>query len=387
MVRVAHFADTHLGFRQYNLEERERDFYEVMDEIAEKIIEERAEIVIHSGDLFDSPKPPAQAYYAFKKFLNELEGKAKVFTVLGDHDTPKRRGMPPHKVFDDKIQILGLGSGEHQTLDLKGEEVLIAGISHLGRRYRDLLIEELKKLETLASKHPISILALHQAIDRFFSLEEAYELRMDEIPRNFKYYAMGHLHSRVLTSFGNGVLAYAGSTEIIRSDEIADWEKRGKGFYIVDISNEDVNVERVDLERIRAQLRVKLNYKNFEEELKNFLDTIGDYKKPPIMHVTVEGREVDRQKVQQVLNQLLAKRVLYFRSKIDEETEREPSKIISEEMNIRTLMREYFGDEKISELAYELFKVLRSGDVEEAKRIAEDYLRGLKQNEAEKSLP
>ncbi|MFN3384682.1 MAG: exonuclease SbcCD subunit D [Archaeoglobaceae archaeon] len=387
MVRVAHFADTHLGFRQYNLEEREQDFYEVMDEIAEKIIEERAEIVIHSGDLFDSPKPPAQAYYAFKKFLNKLEGKAKVFAVLGDHDTPKRRGMPPHKVFDDRIRILGLASGEHQTLNLKGEEVFIAGISHFGRRYRDLLIEELKKLETLASKSPISILALHQAIDKFFSLEEVYELRMDEIPRNFKYYAMGHLHSRVLASFGNGTLAYSGSTEIIRSDEIADWEKSGKGFYIVDIGKEDVGIEKVNLERIRPQLRVKFGYENFEEELEKFLDTMEDYKKPPIVHVTVEGREVDRQEVQQVLNQLLTKRVLHFRSKIVEKTERKFVEMKTGEMNIRTLLREYFGNEKISELAYELFRVLRAGDIEEAKRITEDYLRGLMQNEAEKSLP
>ncbi len=387
MVRIAHFADTHLGFRQYNLEEREQDFYDVMDEIAEKIVEERAEIVIHSGDLFDSPKPPAQAYYAFKKFLNKLEGKAKVFAVLGDHDTPKRRGMPPHKVFDDRIRILGLASGEHQTLNLKGEEVFIAGISHFGRRYRDLLIEELKKLETLVSKNSISILALHQAIDKFFSIEDVYELRVDEIPRNFKYYAMGRLHSRMLASFGNGTLAYSGSTEIIKSDEIADWEKSGKGFYIVDIGKEDVHVEKVNLERIRPQLRVRWDYKNFEEELEKFLNTIEDYKKLPIVHATVEGREVDRQKVQQVLNQFLAKRVLHFRSKIIEETEREFFEMKTGEMNIRALLREYFENEKISEFAYELFKALRIGDIEEAKKIAEDYLRGLRQNDVEKSSP
>jgi exonuclease SbcD len=42
VVRIAHVADTHLGFRQYNLDEREQDIYEVMDEIADKILEERA---------------------------------------------------------------------------------------------------------------------------------------------------------------------------------------------------------------------------------------------------------------------------------------------------------------------------------------------------------
>ncbi|MEM3733899.1 MAG: DNA repair exonuclease [Nitrososphaerales archaeon] len=217
MVRVAHVADTHLGFRQYNLDDRERDLYEVMDEVADKIIEERAEIVVHSGDLFDSPRPLTQAYYHFKKFLAKLEGKVKVFSILGDHDTPKRVGMPPHRLFDDKIQILGLGGGKYKILSLKGQEVLVAGVSHLGRRYRELLVEELRKLDSVAAEYPVSILALHQAVDKFFTFEEAYELRLDELPRNFKYYAMGHLHSRVEATFGDGTLAYSGSTEIIRA--------------------------------------------------------------------------------------------------------------------------------------------------------------------------
>ena len=33
MVRIAHFADTHLGYKQYNLDEREKDIYDALDEI------------------------------------------------------------------------------------------------------------------------------------------------------------------------------------------------------------------------------------------------------------------------------------------------------------------------------------------------------------------
>ncbi|MDH5806581.1 MAG: exonuclease SbcCD subunit D [Candidatus Verstraetearchaeota archaeon] len=380
MVRVAHVADTHLGFRQYNIDEREHDLYEVMDEIADKIIEERAEIVIHSGDLFDSPRPLAQAYYAFKKFLAKLEGKVKVFSILGDHDTPKRRGMPPQRLFDDRMQILGLTGGEYQTLNLKGQEVLIAGISHVGRRYRELLVEELKKLDSIAAKYPISILALHQAIDRFFALEGAYELRMDELPRNFKYYAMGHLHSRVQASFGNGELAYSGSTEIIRSTEIAEWEKRGKGFYIVDINGDNMRVEEVNLIKIRPQFRIKIDYANFDEELKRLVGIIGGCDKPPVVHITVEGKEIDRQRVHQALNEVLAGKVLHFRSQIVEKAEKRLIELKTGEVNIQMLLREYLKDEKIAEFGYELFKVLRFGEVEEAKRIVEDYFRRMKQN-------
>ncbi|MBC7113791.1 MAG: DNA repair exonuclease [Candidatus Methanomethyliales bacterium] len=379
MVRVAHIADTHLGFRQYNLDEREQDIYDVMNEIADKILEEHVDVVIHSGDLFDSPRPSAQAYYAFKRFLARLNGKTHVFSILGDHDTPKRRGMPPQKLFDERIQILGLAGGEHQVLSLNGQEVMIAGVSFVGRRYRELLIEELKKLDSLAQEYPISILALHQAIERFFAVEEAFELRMDELPRNFNYYALGHLHNRIRASFGRGELAYAGSTEILRVNEIDEWEKRGKGFYIVDIDNESVSIKEINLEGVRPQFKIKINYAKFDEELKKFVKCIKDYVKVPIVHVTVEGKDVDRQGVQQALNETLAGKVLHFRSQIVEETEKTIVELKPGDVNINVLIREYLKDEKIAEFGLELFKHLKFGDVEEAKKIADEYFRGMKE--------
>jgi DNA repair exonuclease SbcCD nuclease subunit len=386
MVRIAHIADTHLGFRQYNLDEREQDIYDIIDEIAEKILEERVDIVIHSGDLFDSPRPTTQAYYAFKKFLIKLNGKAKVFSILGDHDTPKRRGMPPQSLFDDRIRILGLVNGEYQSLHVNGQDVLIAGISHIGRRYRELLIEELKKLDSIAATYKVSILALHQAIDRFFAFEEAFELRMDELPRNFRYYAMGHLHNRVRASFGDGELAYSGSTEIIRSNEINEWKKHGKGFYIVDISSDEVNVREINLEKIRPQLRVKVTYANFDQEIKEFINSLKGYGKLPIVHIVVEGKEIDRQRVQQALNEALFGRVLHFRSQIIEEAEKKLFELKPGEININVLLKEYLKDEKVAEFGHELFKVLRFGNIEEAKRITEEYFRRIKQNAIKKSI-
>ncbi|MEM2939790.1 MAG: exonuclease SbcCD subunit D [Candidatus Bathyarchaeia archaeon] len=385
MVRVAHVADTHLGFRQYNLEERERDIYDVMDEIAEKILEERADIVVHSGDLFDSPRPMAQAYYTFKKFLTKLDGRVEFFTILGDHDTPKRRGMPPQRLFDDRVHILG-PEGDYQVVHLDGLDVLVAGISHVGRRYRDVLVEELKKLDSIAANYSVSIIALHQAIDRFFAFEEAFELRMDELPRNFRYYAMGHLHSRVRASFGAGELAYSGSTEIMKSDEIGDWEKRGKGFYVVDISKEKLDVREVDLERIRPQLEVKIDYANLDVKLERFIESLKAYahRKPSIVHVTVEGKEIDRQKAQQALNRALSGRVLYFRPRFLEEHEKSIIELKPGDINVNALLREYLRDEKVAELGYELYNVLRSGDIEEAKRIAEDYFGRMMKNDAKK---
>lgn len=73
-MKFAHLADTHLGYRQFGLLEREKDFYEVFDKIIDKIIEEKVDFVIHSGDLFDSARPSPSALLAFQKGLLKLKG-------------------------------------------------------------------------------------------------------------------------------------------------------------------------------------------------------------------------------------------------------------------------------------------------------------------------
>ena len=137
MVRIAHFSDTHLGYRQYNLDEREQDIYRALDEIGDKILEEHVDIVVHCGDLFDSPRPTPQAYRAFKRFLTKLDGKVKFFAVLGDHDRPKSKGIAPQLIFDDQVQVLGVnGCAEHQVVSVDGQDLLVAGLSNLSRGYQ-----------------------------------------------------------------------------------------------------------------------------------------------------------------------------------------------------------------------------------------------------------
>ncbi|MGB9759813.1 MAG: metallophosphoesterase [Thermoproteota archaeon] len=385
LVRVAHISDTHLGFRQYNLDEREADIYNVMEDIADKILKERAEIVVHTGDLFDSSRPTARAYYAFKKFLAKLEGKVSFFSILGDHDLPKRRDMSPQKLFEDKIYILGAGSSYYKVMPINGQEILIAGISYIGQRYNELLKEELKQLDSVAAGYSISILMLHQAIDKFFSFEGLYDLRMDELPRNFSYYAMGHLHKRIRSSLGKGELAYAGSTEIIRSDEIQEWKDHGKGFYLVDIEKDKVEVNEINLESIRPQLKVKLNYDGLEHELKKFVGSFKNYSKKPVVHISIEGKQIDRQEVYQLLNEVLSNEVLYFRYEVHEEEERKLEELKAQTINIKDSLKEYFGnDEELANFSYELFQKLRYKELDEAKEIADEFLKKVLQNDTKK---
>ena len=66
-MQFIHMADTHLGYRQYGLSERENDFLEVFDDIIEETVKERPDFVVHSGDLFEYSRPPTKALLTAQK--------------------------------------------------------------------------------------------------------------------------------------------------------------------------------------------------------------------------------------------------------------------------------------------------------------------------------
>jgi len=373
-MRIAHISDTHLGLRQYNLDERENDVYRAFEQAIDRVIEERVDVLIHSGDLFDSPTPPIKALYVFKNTMKRLNGKVRIYTVLGDHDRPKRRGMPPHKLFD--LRVLGVGGLEWEEVD----GILIAGISNLRGRMAELLKEELKKFDQISEKYRKSILIAHQAIDRFLPFEGDYELKEDDLPGSATYYAFGHIHSRQTVKFGRGLFAYSGSIEITRRDEIPSWMKDGKGFYIVDLEGDEPSVEKVDLE-IRPQLEVELEDNRIGEIL-NQLNTRVE----PILHITVRGGKLDRAQIYEKLKELLAGRVLEFRIRFEfEDVKKAFPELPRGQISIEELIRRYLQDEELSKLAVELFKSLSQEDIDSAKNIAQSYLEAVLGDDSEKS--
>jgi len=359
-MRIAHISDTHLGHRQYNLDERESDIYEAFEQAVNKAIEERVDVLIHAGDLFDSPNPPIKALYVFKNALKKINEKMKFYCVLGDHDRPKRRGMPPHKLFE--IRVLGVNGLEWE--DVNG--ILIAGISNLRGRMAELLKEEMKKFDALAEKYRKSILVAHQAIDRYLPFEGSYELKEDELPKNATYYAFGHLHARQLVRFGKGFFAYAGSTEILSKDDISSWKKDGKGFYIVDFEGDEPSIQKINLDT-RPQIEMEVDQDNLASVFNL------DFTKKPILHLKVKGMKINRVNIQKKLDELLKDKVLYHRIDFID-----LSKPITElpkgQLRIEELFKKFLKDERLSNLAFELLPLLSKKDIEAAKQVASSYL-------------
>ena len=56
-MKFSHISDTHLGFTQLGLDEREKDIYDAFEQAIEKSIIHKVEFVLFTGDIFHVPNP------------------------------------------------------------------------------------------------------------------------------------------------------------------------------------------------------------------------------------------------------------------------------------------------------------------------------------------
>ncbi len=359
----AHIADTHLGYRQFNLEEREQDFYRAYHEAVDRTIAEDVDVVIHAGDLFDEPRPPIRALVEAKRGIERLKEKGiKIVMIPGNHDMIMRRGsMAPHAIFDG-VDVL--------TMDQPSvvvDDVFIGGVPYLSKSYRDVLLEKIKGLEKEASTYKQSILVLHQGIDKYLPYE--HELEIGELPGGFGYYALGHVHSRIEEPVSGGMLCYPGSTEIWRIDEVRDWEKNGKGFLLVDTG--DMKPRRISLEGVRPFVKSEVASEEDVEALKSDLERFGDER--PVLSVTIQSEEGFNH-LYESLKKELSEKALYLAVKKGMFTKEET---ISKggALDIKKLIfeaAEGLGEDEKT-FAFDMFRELSKNDIEGAVGLTEDF--------------
>lgn len=299
MLKFLHISDTHLGSRQYMRDDREEDFYDAFREAIDIAIREKVDFIVHSGDLFDTWSPSNRALTEFKETaLKMRDAGIPMYLIMGDHDRPKRTDYPAAKIFDFLgIRLMGQEGVETEVFSKDGEEVLIAGISNLKGSHVEQLKEEYLKADTLTSDHKNSILISHQAVTGFL-IEDACEARYEELPKNYSYLAMGHVHDGAVKSEKMPLFSYAGSTEMKSIREINAFLRQGKSVNLVTLSEGVPEVTRIPVTSVRFQLLIESDYENY---LKDIESAIGKYStrfgsKKPLFTLRING-EADKETV------------------------------------------------------------------------------------------
>lgn len=97
-MKLAHLADLHLGFRQFDRQtpkganQREVDVAEVFKRAVDDLLEQKPDLIVIAGDLFHSVRPTnAAILYCFRQLHRLRTGlpATPIVVIAGEHDTPR----------------------------------------------------------------------------------------------------------------------------------------------------------------------------------------------------------------------------------------------------------------------------------------------------------
>ncbi len=252
-MNIVHVSDTHLGYQAYRtvdkktgLNQREVDNYDAFKQAIDQIIELGPDVVIHSGDLFDSVRPSNRTLaFAFGQLLRLAEANIPIVVISGNHCVPRMRdtgsvfqllALPTfnniYPVFKSKYEVFKFGDlTVHALPHCLTKEDLDAG---------------LKKIKP-DKKAKYNILTMHAAIAGIpeFSMGDFNEQLIAEsyLTETFDYIALGHYHK--YTQVHKNAY-YAGSMERLSFSEV----NQEKGFIQVDLDNNKITFRPLNIRQM-----------------------------------------------------------------------------------------------------------------------------------------
>jgi exonuclease SbcD len=238
-MRLVHFSDLHLGFRQYQrqtptgINQREADVAAAFRKAIDATIDLHPDLVLIGGDVFHNVRPTNSAIvYAYKQFsrLVEMLPDAIIVMVAGNHDTPRT---------SETVCILGLFKrlgihvvvGDAKRLTFRNGELSVLAIPD-GVRPRPRLDPQ--------PDARYNVLLLHDEVEgvirKFGPIAErdSGTLTLAELgAERWNYVALGHYHvyNQVApNAYYSGSLEYASTNVWGEVDEEIQEGIRGKGF-------------------------------------------------------------------------------------------------------------------------------------------------------------
>jgi len=296
----SHISDIHLGLVQYASEEREQDIYKAFNEAIDTSIKDHVDFVIFAGDIFHVPNPSGTAIVQMANALKKLkQNNVDSFFILGEHDISRIRATPIPYVYHNLGFSRYIGQGK--PIEYKG--VLLVGFDKIRKPEIPHFEEKFAEVDKIAKGHAgPKILVLHQGITEFNKF--AGELQSTDLPRNFNYYAMGHLHDMDTKNFNHlgGPVAYPGSIELTTSEGIKESKK---GFFEVDISKKETKPNWIEL-HTRPQFSFKTDYEKMENTVKEISEKISSLERKPIVEIKIQGENIETDYIQAQISLLQA---------------------------------------------------------------------------------
>ena len=221
-MKLLHTSDWHLGRTLYD-KKRYPEFEAFLDWLLKLISEEKIDILLVAGDIFDSSAPGNRAQELYYEFLSKVRdtGCRQVVIAGGNHDSPTFLDAPKNLLGALNIKVIGsiTGNIDDEILVVKDKdgkaEAIICAVPFL----RDRDIRTVEPGENPDDKTKKLIKGISQHYKTAASAARALQDKNSHVP----VIGMGHLFtSDGRTVEGDGVRElYIGSTAHVDGNDIS----------------------------------------------------------------------------------------------------------------------------------------------------------------------
>lgn len=261
-MKILHTADWHIGQR---LHERQRtdEHKAFLDWLLNTIQEHQVELLLVSGDIFDTALPSSDSTNLYYQFLYRLFNETDAYTVItaGNHDSARHLEAPREFLKMGKIYVVGLAKDPAECVfpfPPNTPRVMVAAVPYLyetelphvsyeteiekSERYR----ERFKALYAdCVAAMPVElpkILMGHLFVqggaigdsERNVQIGGATAVHASDFPANVSYVALGHLHRPQTINGTSYPIRYSGSPIPLRFNETGYRKK----VYLLELSDD-----------------------------------------------------------------------------------------------------------------------------------------------------
>ena len=302
-MKFAHLADTHLG-RQKNKKLREvekRIFQNMIDEI----LKSNVDFILIAGDFFDVNIPDMETQkLAFEQFKKIKDMDIPIYVIYGSHDS-----SPNATAAIDLLDSGGFFTKITYAESNEGKIILnfftdpktgakITGFRGL-KNDRDITYYEQLDRKPLESETGFKIFMFHGGINEMVTdnMPDADFMSLSHLPKNFDYYAGGHMHKFADESYPDyNHVVYPGTLfSGWHADFIDNANGQKRGFVLVEFGKEIEKVEFIKIPNIEYAL-IEIDAKNKKSatvyaEIKSRINEIDVKEKLVIINVKGELSE------------------------------------------------------------------------------------------------
>jgi len=302
-VKFAHLADTHLG-RQKNQKLRETE-KRIFQNMIDEILKSNVDFVLIAGDFFDVNIPDMETQkLAFEQFKKIKDMDIPIYVIYGSHDSSPNATAAIDLLdsggFFTKITYAESNEGKI-TLNFFTDPktgAKITGFRGL-KNDRDITYYEQLDRKPLESETGFKIFMFHGGINEMVTdnMPDADFMSLSHLPKNFDYYAGGHMHKFTDESYPDyNHVVYPGTLfSGWHADFIDNANGQKRGFVLVEFGKEIEKVEFIEIPNIEYAL-IEIDAKNkksttVDVEIKSRIKEIDVKEKLVIINVKGELSE------------------------------------------------------------------------------------------------